>query len=670
MTWGMHRPVRRGAALVGALLALGPAVLACAAEEAPAAPDEPDILARLTAEDGATPPVDASGSVAWDAWIFDKKGKPKAASYLAACAGMELKQVDRRLGPGYDVFHPPAKASGAKPPAAGAKAPAAGAKAPAATAKGADPGTVDGFALGEIRFPDGTWWWQKPSKPASKDWTGHGGELAYVPDQAGASGVDNVQFCWSHHENHGGGKYYHAYLLRPLASPKDGSEYWTQKPDQALLTPGFQAAMAKDPCKAPVAIARSSCCWNTHGLMAFRNGFITDSGCGNAGPDGRVQCQLPPGKVPTAIAITPNNELALVAVWDCLALKGQVAVLALDVEGEEKPGQRFWMLPGDGWLAHAKLLGFVDLPFATPSGISASADWCSTGGFASELHYNPWTADAARRAEWEKAPPGTVRMGGPGYPRAGYAAVISRAENKLAFIDLAPLLGYVRSIYFTTDANAAKIRDEGPADRQWPHAFSVLPAAARPTVTKAITIGQPTAVSCGFPDGDAAFATTCVVATMDGKVVTFDVGALNTQAVPPRPVTAVGMVRVGRNPTSINHGSRSLAPRASVLVTCRGDREIAWVSISGGRPAVTRTLRDARIVDPVAAEPADTRGARLVTVADFAGRQIINYLYEPIDSWGEKLFGGLGKDGTSAFECTGSLAFPGHPYLIGGSEIP
>jgi hypothetical protein len=637
-----------------------------AAKEAkPAAADKPagvepaaDPLAGLLGGDVAAADMPLPTTISeWDAWIFDKTHKLKRESYLTACWGMELKDLDRRLGPSHDFLN-------------GKKSASASPK-PAAKTKNDTAPTVDGFALDAIRFPEGTWWWKRPEKPAGKDWTGHGGEVVFLPDQTNAPGSDKVQFTWALSENHGGTQFWHSYKLRPLNSTKDGSEYWTSSPNGALVTPGFASAMGGDPVKVPIALGRSSCCWNTHALLAFRNGYITDSGCGNAGPDGRVQCQLPPGLVPSAVAITPNNEFGLVTVWNVEKLKGQLAVLALDVEGQEVAGKRNWMIPGDGFLAHAKYLGCIDLPFATPSGVSASCDWCSSGGFDAPKHYNPWKADQAARDAMMKAPPGATRDGGPGYGRAGYAAVISRAENKLALVDLSPLFAYVREICFTSEKNAAQIKDEGPGDKQWPHAFSAMPATALPKVVQTITVQQPTAVSCGFPLGsDLSWQTSCVVATMDGKVIVFDVGALNSTVAKPGPAVAMAMARIGRNPVVVNHGSRSLQPANSVLITCRADPEIDWVTVSNYHPLVTRTLRDARIQDPVCAEPAESRGARVVSICDFRARRLINYLYEPINAWGDKLFGTLGKDGKAEFECTGWLAFPGHPFLVSGSEIP
>ncbi len=72
----------------------------------------------------------------------------------------------------------------------------------------------------------------------------------------------------------------------------------------------------------------------------------------------------------------------------------------------------------------------------------------------------------------------------------------------------------------------------------------------------------------------------------------------------------------------------------------------------------------------MAVEAGDYRGGKFVCIADFKGRKLINYLTAPIDSWGDKLYGGLGAKGDAAFECAGFTTVPGYPFLISGAEVP
>ncbi|MEO6568654.1 MAG: hypothetical protein ABIO94_07805, partial [Opitutaceae bacterium] len=111
---------------------------------------------------------------------------------------------------------------------------------------------------------------------------------------------------------------------------------------------------------------------------------------------------------------------------------------------------------------------------------------------------------------------------------------------------------------------------------------------------------------------------------------------------------------------------------ASFLAVCRGDREIDWVGIEGTGGRVIRRLRDARLIDPVYAEVADTHGIEtpMLTVADFNGRKILNYRYGTLvfaTNGGAKF--GMGPDGKDEFECGGIMEFPGHPFGVSATNV-
>ena len=93
----------------------------------------------------------------------------------------------------------------------------------------------------------------------------------------------------------------------------------------------------------------------------------------------------PTTKFPPRIAITTSNELALVTVWDTTTKKGQLAVIAL--EGKYIPFHTwpYMGMPNQGSWSAFKLLGYVDLPMATPTSVAATSNgWWSgpsqTGG--------------------------------------------------------------------------------------------------------------------------------------------------------------------------------------------------------------------------------------------------------------------------------------------------
>jgi hypothetical protein len=226
-------------------------------------------------------------------------------------------------------------------------------------------------------------------------------------------------------------------------------------------------------------------------------------------------------------------------------------------------------------------------------------------------------------------------------------------------------------MYFTSQENFEETKDEGPAPGQWPHTLDFAPEA-KPRVAGAFPVPRPTAVAAGFASGRAMhsrdFVSKAFVATEDGRLVVLDVGALVRPGRAARPPGPTGTIRVGRNPTCIALG-RHGAVKDELVVVCRGEREVAWVRTSGSSGEVVRRLRDARLEDPVCAELWDTRGAAGVTIADFRGRKLVNYIYRPIDSWGDRLFGGLGEDGEAEFECTGVLELPGFPWMLSSAEV-
>ena len=113
------------------------------------------------------------------------------------------------------------------------------------------------------------------------------------------------------------------------------------------------------------------------------------------------------------------------------------------------------------------------------------------------------------------------------------------------------------------------------------------------------------------------------------------------------------------------------APSTFIAVS-RGDREISWIRYQAGGGQVVQRLRDARLREPVFVEVADSHGVEtsLLTVADFQGRQILNYRYAPVifATQGGARFG-LGAHGTDEFECGGLMEFPGWPLCVSATNV-
>ncbi|HEX3135198.1 MAG TPA: hypothetical protein VHX44_16655, partial [Planctomycetota bacterium] len=318
-----------------------------------------------------------------------------------------------------------------------------------------------------------------------------------------------------------------------------------------------------------------------------------------------------------------------------------------------------------------KLLGFIDLPIATPSAISATTDTVAWDGFAGDLPKEAFDLSKPEvRERWAKGAPGVTRNIATALPRCGFAVIASRAEDKAVFVDLGPFFTWLRTMYLGTQQDYDATTKRGDAPDQWPFTFEHSPKA-KPVVVHTVKIPQPIAVATGYPTEDEpGFGTKAMITTLDGRLVVLEVGQLGSSAAKPGPIVPLGMVAVGRNPLGLSYGSRLAHPHNQVVVVSRGDRRISMVRIAGITPTVTRTLEDPRFNDPVAVEAGEYRGAKFICIADFKGRKILNYLTGPIDAWGDKLFGALGVKGDAAFEFSGSTNLPGYPFLISGAEVP
>ena len=130
----------------------------------------------------------------------------------------------------------------------------------------------------------------------------------------------------------------------------------------------------------------------------------------------------------------------------------------------------------------------------------------------------------------------------------------------------------------------------------------------------------------------------------------------------------------GRTRTSVLPG-RHLIPRRILKEMCNALPLAVWLSycrFSEKQPRVIRRLRDTRLQDPVFLEVSDTHGIEtsLLTVADFAGRKIINYRYSPVifaTQGGAKF--GMGSDGKDEFECGGVMELPGSPFSLSATNV-
>lgn len=508
------------------------------------------------------------------------------------------------------------------------------------------------------------------------DFSSSQGQVAYVPTTPGA-GIATLEMLAMGHQT---------FSYRPQLS---WTMYTAGNPDPNVTREDW-VAMNGAPITGAVAVARTYARGeaSANSIAVFQSGLV-----GTFGPNtarAAVSLQLPAGKVPTAIAITGNNEFALVTVWDTAAQRGQLAVIAL---GGQHPNiaigdtWEFWgfdwseLYPGFmnyAYYTYMKLLGFIDLPdLAAPTEISASLDyrsneWLQLPGGGNAQPSQLTLSDETNRQSFIDGINSGKR------PRAGFAVIVSRSERKATFVDLQPLFEAFNQTYFGARADFdAALANTGMAPDQWPRTFDRAPASMPRVVTTIALDGAPTAVRTGVPRNGGA-PPRAYIATMDGTITTYAVGGLaDTADADADAITAMGTVDVGLNPTSLvpgkDHWYTVDAARTMVSVA-RADRRVDFLAVDDtGLLSITKTLRDSRLVDPIAAEDVNNHGTEsyVVTVADYAGAAVRSYRYGPVimHTNGATMYG-MGPTGEDAFEYGGAFLPRGAPFQISTTNVP
>jgi hypothetical protein len=548
------------------------------------------------------------------------------AAILRELQDVSLVGIDRRLGPDYAFYHRTSETD-------------------------AFPGI---WIVPPKRGPGGrVWQIGGPWSKEAGDYSSTQGQILFAPD-AGFFPVDRVTIIeWAHG----------CFAEAPLPPWHGGF-----RPEPAALK--WKRAVPNGEVGLPISMARGMGYWANNGLAIFSSGLVAAAGTVTA-RGLEPAFRFPPNKLLTAISIMNKSEFALVTLHDTVRRLGQVAVLSLRVDGKrtgfvhEWQDDHTWSLPSVGLFADIKLLGYIDLPeIEFPTGVCAVGNDMNNrmngrDGNAGLLR----EYDLARQADRDVFLKGANAHYG---STAGFAVVIGKHENKAAFLDLQPLVQKVREMYFTTEANYQNTRNSGLDPKQWPFAFEVDPSW-KPALLKVVEVPRPSAVIASLAGGIKARA---FIASEDGKVGIYAVGGLATTApAAPDQIARIGEVQVGRNPTCLAYQKYS---SDTVIAVTRGDREIAWIKHSEKEANVIRRLRDARLLDPVFVEVADTHGIEtpLLTVADFKGRKIINYRYGRLvfaTQGGAKF--GMGPDGKDEFECGGVLEFPGCPFCISATNV-
>jgi hypothetical protein len=508
---------------------------------------------------------------------------------------------------------------------------------------------------------------------SDSDYWSDTGQVGYVPDDpVNDPGLDRIQTF--------------AYYNRAFAiSPRPDYPSGKQHSDPQTRESNYAEMNGSAP-RQPVAMVRGYGMQQNEQVMVYRDGLFAVAGMqtSRAGSERPYPgFKFPSNKVPRAIAVTTSNEFALVTIWDTDRHQGQLAVVAL--EGKFLPFHTwpYMGLPNQGSFSSFKLLGYVDLPMASPNAVAAASNGLWRG---------PSSTDGRVLSQIDLADDGKRKLIYDGdwqfvVAKNGYAIVSSTEENKAVIVDLTPLFTYMRESYLSSSTSFAQtVAARGGSPQEFPQTFDVNPAI-KPKVIWQSTLAQPTAVLAGQElDRWSKDRFKAYVASRNGTVHIIDASPLmvrNSWEIRGE-LKEIGTVQVGRNPVSMafaRHGDSNLPliPNDSTgaqrspdstnnlfYVACRGERSIDTVVTWQGQGQMYRRIKDSRMGDPVAVSVA-VRG-NIVTVADYAGKKLLNFRIGNIyDSRNKKNYP-VG-DPAYDFEFGGEMPLLGSPFLVNTANL-
>jgi hypothetical protein len=508
---------------------------------------------------------------------------------------------------------------------------------------------------------------------SDSDYWSDTGQVGYVPDDpANDPGLDRIQTF--------------AYYNRVFAiSPRPDYPSGKQHSDPQTRDTNYAEINGGAPMQ-PVAMVRGYGMQQNEQVMVYRDGLFAVAGMQTSRSGSERPYpgfKFPKHKVPRAIAVTTSNEFALVTIWDTERHQGQLAVVAL--EGKFLPFHTwpYMGLPNQGSFSAFKLLGYIDLPMASPNAVAAASNGLWNGPSSTDgkvLSQIDLSDDGRRSLVYDGAWQFVVA-------KNGYAIVSSTEDNKVAIVDLTPLFAYMRQSYLSSATSYAQtISSRGAAPQEFPQTFEMNPAIA-PKVIWQSNMTQPTAVLAGLElDRWSKDRFKAYVATRDGTVHILDASSLmvrnswETRG----ELKELGSFKVGRNPVSMvfaRHGEgglplipntdsgtqRSPDPCNNMFyVACRGERSVDAVVTWQGQGQVYRRIRDSRMGDPVAVSVA-VRG-NILSVADFAGKKLMSFRIGTIrDVRNDKVY--APGDPNYAYEFAGEMPLLGSPFLMNSANL-
>lgn len=444
--------------------------------------------------------------------------------------------------------------------------------------------------------------------------------------------------------------------------------------------------------------------WVNNALTLWANGWITSSGSNTSRNYAKIK--LSDDVTPTAGAISNSGEFLFVTVWNRVALKGQVAVIALKdgcqgcLESNESAWEQNWGsarqaypgMPGLGNYIGGKVLGYVDLPetMKTPTEISVTTGRANDDYQIVRSFWTDNMLNAANRARLYSGDKKTA------IANTGMAVVIDKVSQRAAFVDLRPLVSFYREQYVGPQTDAvwnAKIANRGDGDNQFPPTFAGN-ASQVPVVVKTIELpSKPTAVKLTLHAPHRA-----VIATEDGTLRVFGLGDnyLNQTAAATGSAGDIAQLfthNIGANPTNLSHVKEkaNLGPNgvSSLWGTAkfddfmwgvsRGERKLTLLQWNTARTSLSnyKVLQDSRLIDPIAVDDVANHGTESfgVSIADYSGK-LVQYLYGPIVMWTYDPAtapcprpNGCALPNGAAFQHAGSAIFPGKPFTLHGANI-
>ncbi len=473
-----------------------------------------------------------------------------------------------------------------------------------------------------------------------------------------------------------------------------------------------------------VATARGQVQSSLTGFLAFQNGVIAWAGTGNdqycngfgTGTTCESWVKLPSGKVPTAMALSAMNEFLFVTVWDVQRRLGQLAVISVGADdpsniGNQDAKRYGWGVQSWPGIRALKILGYVDLPMVAPTSVDVALSTGTHKFRGYDFWRGPELLTQEGRDEWNARsglPLGSflpIETHWKLLAGAGYAVVASRSENKVALVDLKPLLSYYRKMYLTTQANWDQTANsnQGPGARQWPYSFGFRPEQ-RPVVLGTLNITQPTAVfarqlrtgtntlSGWISNNWNELSERVTIASMDGTIRQYNVRSLiDPPSTPTMPTQPIRTWQAGVNPTQVTAPIANVIRSDDLYVVSRGTRQIFHFNYDG---KLHNILRDSRLKDPVYVTIGGqgagyggrgqdlTLNTTAMTVLDYNGKTVHDYgvytdnypaQYVPgrLDGWFVEQWPFLGPDGRTIqpFQYGYGNPLPGKPFMFSFDEV-